>query len=361
MKPPLKVWVFSDGRPGHFNQSRGLLKVLRLRYEVDDQWFEVRLRAGILRCALRYVLNTTQQRLPLWWLKVCYRIPRLPAGTPDLIISAGGKTSFINAWMARHLGSANVFSGSLRGLSDHHFGTVFTLEPIRGATHNVVLEHIPTTIDPEDVQQAGRKLRKNLGAEEDQLWAMVIGGDGAGYHYTPEDWRMLASGMAKLAFRYRVRWLVTSSRRTGLVSEQTLAEALPAKILAESAWYQTDPRNVVQSYMGAAQVVFCTEDSMSMITEGVASGRPVFTLSPERFDPEERFLAAIGRMEARRRLRRHPISQLGSLSVDGRALASFRPVEQSSSQILLNHLQQVLERHRHSETPSPARHEQKVA
>ncbi len=351
----MKVWVFSDGRPGHFNQSRGLLKALRLAYEVEDLWVDVQLRVGIARRLLRYLLNSTSRPLPETLLGMCYRLPGLPESHPDLIVSAGGKTSFVNAWMARRYRCPNVFAGSLRGLSDRHFGTVFTLEPVPGAKNNTVLEHIPTTIDPEEVQRAGQILKQQLSTADHRLWAMVIGGDGAGYRYTPEDWKRLAGGMSQLAGRYGIRWLVTSSRRTGAAAEKTLANAVPAEFLADATWYHTQPRKVVMSYMGAADLLFCTEDSMSMITEGVASGKGVVTLSPSWFRPEPRYLAAIGRLQTRGRLRRHSVLDLAALQVDDQLLASFRPVEQSSAEVLLPHLQRVLEAHPRldADPPSP--------
>ncbi|MEL0027110.1 MAG: hypothetical protein VW625_00375, partial [Perlucidibaca sp.] len=115
MKPRKRIWVVSDGIPGHFNQSRGVVMTLSRHYDCEVSWIEMKLRAGIFRRVLRWLLNHTRQPLPTSMLSWFYRHEAMPDDRPDLLVGAGGKASFALAWLARATAAPAVFSGSLRG------------------------------------------------------------------------------------------------------------------------------------------------------------------------------------------------------------------------------------------------------
>ncbi len=45
---------------------------------------------------------------------------------------------------------------------------------------------------------------------------------------------------------------------------------------------------MVKPFLGAAEAVFCTEDSMSMLGEAVCARRPVYSLRPATGEPKGR-------------------------------------------------------------------------
>ena len=49
MTVPLRVWLLSDGVPGHVNQARGLVRRIAAVQEVDCQEFIVPMRLPFLR------------------------------------------------------------------------------------------------------------------------------------------------------------------------------------------------------------------------------------------------------------------------------------------------------------------------
>ncbi|MCA1791624.1 MAG: mitochondrial fission ELM1 family protein, partial [Thioalkalivibrio sp.] len=99
------------------------------------------------------------------------------------------------------------------------------------------------------------------------------------------------------------------------------------------------------AYLGASDVAFCTQDSLTMLTDAMASARPVFALTPQRvvFDPGgdgmfERYLSL---HETGKRIRRVPITALGS--VDPISLRGFLPLHESiKSQIYQEYVRDVL-------------------
>jgi uncharacterized protein len=313
MSGPLHVWVLSDNRPGHYNQSRGIVAALERLRPVEQHWLALRLRAGLARTPMRWLLNCTSTPPPVAGLKLFYRMPALPSGPCDVIVSTGGITSFANVWLARRKGVPNIFAGSLRRLSPALFGTVLTLEPLTPAVpNNLVLDLPPSAMDVETLNSRGAELRARLELGESAVWAIMLGGNGAGYRYRTADWRQLALLLNRLAATRRIRWLLVSSRRTGAAAEAVMRHYLNSAHIASHCWYQDGAAADIEACLGAAEKIFVTEDSMTMLTEAIYSQRPVISLRPTRADPDWRYDGMIERFAGRGWICRHAISSLAA-------------------------------------------------
>ncbi|WP_165869216.1 ELM1/GtrOC1 family putative glycosyltransferase [Thiogranum longum] len=288
-----RVWLLSDGQPGHDSRSQGIVHALAEVMPLDVQVVELKMRMGLARNALRYLLNHTHGPLPPGLLKLFYRMNSLPEGQCDLIVSAGGKTSFANAWLARRSGAKNIFAGTLRRLQARQFSVVMTLEPVPGANNNLVVPLLPTTIDLKSVAEQGECLRKELAGDGRRYWLMLLGGKGAGYGYRQRDWMYIARIMNRLADRHGIRWLLATSRRTGAVGEQMLRRYINTDCLARACWSESGEKFQAQACLGASDQVFVTEDSMTMLTEAMSAQRPVYSLRPEHALPDNRYEQAL--------------------------------------------------------------------
>lgn len=299
------AWVLSDGRPGHFNQSRGVIKALSLTRPLQVEWLEVRLRLGLFRILQRELLKHRRTAIPPALLRVFYAMS-LPVQLPELIVSAGGRTSFVNAWLARQYKIPNLFIGSLRGLPAELFSAVLTLEPIPGARNNIVLQFPVSEITPEYLKQLAVPARLST----QPCWALLVGGTGSGYRYRSSDWARLGSLLNTLAEQYAVKWLICTTPRTGRAAQTMLKARIDGRHVADSCWYGADSDNKVPLYLAAAEKIFVTEDSMTMLGEALASARPVFSLQPEAVKPDQRYLNALQRYVTRGLLSRQTISEL---------------------------------------------------
>lgn len=305
----LRVWLLSDGRAGHYNQSRGIVQALQTVQPVETVWIDVRLRLGLVRTLLRWRLNRAPHPVSLKLLKLCCRISKLSEQRCDVIVSAGGKTSFANAWLAAAMQVPNIYVGSLRRLDAALFSAVLTLEPVAGAPGNLQLQLPPSPIEPAAVETAGAKFRTRLGSPEQRYWTLLLGGDGAGYRYHRKDWLALRQLLENLSDHYGVRWLIASSRRTGSVAERLLREGAGDSV-ASACWYADGDVFRIEEFLGAAESVFVTEDSMTMLTEAMHAQRPVHSLAPRQAAPDDRFSRALQRFEQQRWLCRHGIDAL---------------------------------------------------
>jgi mitochondrial fission protein ELM1 len=337
----MKVWALSDGNPGHYNQTKAIAKALGAIEPLELEWITVKLRLGGFRLLLKFILNHTNVALPCWLLHVFYKFSGLPPQEPDCIVSTGGKTLYLNACLTRIYHCQNFFSGSLRGLKAGYFTAFFTLVPVSGAENNVVLEHAPTLIDPIKVAQLGRQFKAALGLEEKRLWAVLIGGNRFGYAYTDSDWHNLVDGMIRCSEYQGVQWLLTTSRRTGLEVEQKLKNLLPSHVLADAVWWNEHPRRCMQEFLGAAETVLVTEDSMAMIADSIASEKPVCSISPSHPTPEQTYQRALDVLVEKQRINRLTLSEF-SQEFKIQDLLYFKEANKSASQKLVEELRSFM-------------------
>lgn len=291
------VWVISDDIPGHFNQSKGILLALEQLYTLQVEWVSVKLKSGAYRSILSALLN--RFKLPLALFPVFYKA-MLPSGqTPDLVVGAGGRTSFAVAWLGRYFQARNIFSGSLRHLKASLFSAVLILEKSE-QPEIITMPVSPMPVNQTLLQQAAQEWRDTHPVAGLPLWAVLIGGDGAGAVYTDADWQALALQLNSLAQVQQVRWLISTSRRTGSHAEQVLRAALNPAYIADAVWWHSAPRPVMRTFLGLAEKVLCTADSMSMIMESISAMRPVFVMQPQHYQPDQQYASAIQQLVDKR-------------------------------------------------------------
>src|SRR5262245_10599547 len=116
-----RILVVSDGLPGHYKKTNAVAQMVRKRFDVDVQWLNVKLRFAGYRRVLRYLLNHATHVPDARWLRLFYQIPEELPEAPDMVISSGGKTSFMSAWLGAHYGCPCVFIGQIRGIEKRYF------------------------------------------------------------------------------------------------------------------------------------------------------------------------------------------------------------------------------------------------
>lgn len=295
----------------------------------------MRLRLGLFRQLQRGLLKRTRAPLPRALLRGFYAYTP-PRSRPDIIVSAGGRTSFANAWLARLYGVPNIFIGSLRGLPAELFTAVLSLEPVPEAANNIVLQFPVSELDAEALQTMD--LPENLSAVK--CWALLVGGDGSGYRYRRNDWTKLGAALNQLAAGNPIRWLIATGPRTGQGAERLIRDAVEPGNLADASWYGMDRTNSLPLYLAAADTLFVTEDSMTMLGEALSAGKPVFSLRPETANPNQRYRNALQRYEARGLLSRLAISELQT--APGRvAEARFEAMSESPLKTLSRQLRKL--------------------
>ena len=264
------AWVVTDGAAGNERQALVLARTLQL----DPRVLRVDLRA------------------PWSWFA-----PRLLAGT-RMAAPAEVRQLFTPPWPALVIGcgrQAALLTRLLRRMSAGKTFTIQILDPrIDPAEFDLV-------IAPRHDELTGANVIQTLGALNavDEQWlaaglaqfptlmqlpkprtTLLLGGPRRGLGLDAAWFDDFLARVAALSTRDGGSLLIASSRRTPEIWRVRSREHLRADCV--HFWNSpADGANPYQGYLAAADRLVVTPDSVNMLSEACATGRPVFTLLPQ--------------------------------------------------------------------------------
>jgi mitochondrial fission protein ELM1 len=272
---------------------------------------------------------------------------RLPTGgqRPDVTVSALGRGEIAAAFLRKAIGSVALHIGSPARMPHECFDFLITVAPRDNARlrrPSVSLDMVPTPVLLDDVRARVGAPIEGWKAQRARLWTVLVGGDGAGYSYHPDEWQSLAQGLTRLASAHGAGLLLSTSRRTGNAAEGILKKGLQGDGVVSAVWYSQEPANALLDYLAPAEVVFCTEDSRSMISDAIAAGKGVYTLRPEKCAAVPVSAEFLALQETRRRIKRLRLTELPAVDVNRDLATYFQPLTECWSGRLLGALQSSL-------------------
>lgn len=296
----MQVLVIKDDKPGHYNQTEGLVLYLKEIYnDLEVEYIQIEIKSKLTRKVLRFLLNTfpiffTQNSLK--YLSFFYKNYSIPKNMPDLIISTGGNTSNLNAWFAKVYECKNILNGALRGLKEELFTNITTVIDL-GYKNQIILDVAPNTITKEKLlEKSDEFLKLNNLAINQKYYTLLIGGNGAGYKYDNKFYDDLLSFVKKIYEEKDIKWLITTSRRTPTEIENKLEEMLK-EYYSYFVAYNKKEEKVLLPYFGLSETIFVTEESSSMISEAISSSKKVFTIGNEYSDADENYKSILNKFE----------------------------------------------------------------
>jgi hypothetical protein len=245
---PVVVWVFTDGKAGHENQSRGLLAALARRHPVDARWINVPAYASVLSSLM------TRRFLPGVGLP-----------SPNLLIGAGHRT---------HL-------PLLAARRAHGGRTVVLMKPsLPRAWFDlcVIPEHDGTT-GANVLTTRGALNPVEPGKINTRAGLILIGGPSR--HHGWNENEIIGQVETIVAKENGIEWMLTTSRRTPS-STTTRLRALTFKNLTVVPVSETGPGWLTERLASAA-LAWVTEDSVSMVYEALTANAATGVLDvPEK-------------------------------------------------------------------------------
>lgn len=297
----MKVLVIKDDKPGHYNQTEGLILYLKEIYEdLEVEYIQIDIKSKLTRKILRFLLNTfpaffTENSLR--YLSLFYKKYNIPKNKPDLIISTGGNTSNLNAWLSKVYKCKNILNGALRGLKEELFTNVTTVIDL-GYKNQIILDVAPNTITKDKLLEKSEEFLKLHSLDSNQkYYTLLIGGNGAGYKYDDKFYDSLINFVEKLSKEKNIKWLITTSRRTPLEIENKLEEKLK-DYCSYFVSYNKKEEKVLLAFLGLSEAIFVTEDSSSMISEAISSTKNVFTIGNEYSNADKNYKNILKKFES---------------------------------------------------------------
>ena len=304
MKNPKKiVLILTDDKPGHVNQSLGLAKALESSFTVEQHKITVLIRFKALRFVMRVIANWIPSYFLRLTLPFFYKIEGEYKGyNSPIIISSGGNTLYASIVIKALTKGLNLYSGSPKQFSPSLIDLIYSAIPLAGVPNNIVLGLPPSNIS------------KPNGSYTKNSYALLIGGDGAGYRYNTKDWELMINGIHRLSEVADATWLVTTSRRSGKQIENLLDKTLKERVVSRLVLYGRNPEKVIGHFLQEAEIIFCTEESLTMVSEAIYSGKKVYTLIPNEAAPDNNDSCIITSYQTSGLIERCLLSDLATLT-----------------------------------------------
>ena len=289
----MNILVIKDDKPGHYNQTEGLVLILKEVYSNSNiEYIDIEIKNKISRKILRFLLNRFPKLFKdiksFRYLKYFYKKFSIPKIKPDLIISTGGNTSNLNAWLSLAYDSKNLLNGALRGLKEELFTYVTTVIDL-GYKNQIILDVAPNTITKEKLLEKSIEFSNLHNLDMNQkYYSLLIGGDGAGYKYNDKFYDDLIDFVEKVSKEENIKWLITTSRRTPLTAENKLEEKLK-NYSSYFVSYNKKEEKVLLAFFGLSEAIFVTEESSSMISEAISTSKSVYTIGIQNSNPDKNY------------------------------------------------------------------------
>lgn len=280
--PPMapSAWVLHDGKAGMASQSLGLAEATGFPF---------------VERALTVGLPWAYLPPQLWWSPL--RAARDAAGSlvppwPDLVIACG-RNAALPALAIRRAAGGRTIAAQVQDprVGRGEFDLLFVPEHdrlrgprvivTRGALHRVTAARLA----------AERRRFAGLEAMPRPILSVLIGGANRAYRLTLDRLGQIGAALAEVARAAGGSVLLTPSRRTGAAGLALLRERLAG--VPGAIWDGTGA-NPYYAYLALADALFVTADSVSMISEAAATGKPVHILALDGGDAKfRRFHAAM--------------------------------------------------------------------
>ena len=234
--------------------------------------------------ALPHVVKRVRPRAPWTWLPPGWW-PRplaalgddsdiIAAPWPDLLISCGRRAVPYALWVKRQSrGHTTIVHIQNPQTNIRAFDLVAPPRHDHLAGPNVVETQASLhRVTPDRLAREAADFAGQLAHLPRPLVAVLIGGSNACYRLTPDIITSLSEQLRRLCREQGVGLAVTPSRRTGANNIRTLREGLadvPAVV------WNFQGANPYFGYLGLADSIIVTCDSVNMVTEACATGKPV--------------------------------------------------------------------------------------
>ena len=274
MTSPL-CWVITDGKAGMESQCRGLAEALGFdpvikRTRLRSPWRQ--LSPTILRGAPIRAISPDGDPLTSPW--------------PDLLI-ASGRHSVLPSLLVGRENAGRTIRVQIQDpvIDPGNFDLIVVPQHDRLRGKNVVVTRGALhRVSPARLAEARRQFAGRLDHLPHPRIAVLIGGGNDVFRLTSEIVEGLAKQLAELA-RGGASLMVTPSRRTGAANKALLRNALIGT--AGEIWDGTG-ENPYFAYLAYADAIVVTEDSVNMVSEAAATGRPIYLVALDGGSPKFR-------------------------------------------------------------------------
>ena len=277
-------WIFADGTIGMEVQCIALAEALEFEYD--------------------------KKHIKPYWLNRIFpslaQLPGIPLATdfkqitsqssPDILITCGRRHAGASIALKR-LSKGTTYTIHIQDpkISSKHFDLLIIPEHDRPRAHNIILSNgsltrITKSILDKEAQLIKQEVKSLIGKKV----AVNIGGDTKDNQVDDQTIKKLISSLNQFSTDYKCSLMITTTNRTS----ESLKKALTSLTKNPNIILWTGGgRNPYAGFLGVADAIIVTSDSINMISEACSTGKPVniFPLG-KNSEKREKFIGSLERM-----------------------------------------------------------------
>ncbi len=266
-------WGITDGSAGMVAQVRSLALAMGLQPELKTislkkPWsllpnicYDSPLKSCILPYALCEPKNITQS-------------------CPDIIISCGRKAALVALALKKKNPSLKVVHIQDPQMSSKHFDVVVAMQHDKITGSNVIKTLFALhSISPEILAAAKEKFTPRFAGYPQPHIAVLLGGSTNKYTLTKERMEVVITDLQEWLAGTKGSLLITPSRRTGAENIASLQQTFAGN--KNVYIYDGVEENPYMGLLAVADEIIVTNDSVNMMSEAFATGKPVTILEME--------------------------------------------------------------------------------
>ncbi len=325
------VLVISHYLKGDLNNALGIARAIARPAGQEIEIVDVKLRANILIPLLRRDITAIRRHREADRRAALRRKYRLyyqgdwpTAKNVSAVVSTLGRGEAPGAFLALALNVPAIHLGSLRRMRHEDFALVIAHQGISAGAGEVELPVSPSPLLRDEVKDAGKRYLSEKSRAQ-KRFALLIGGDTSGLHYSEHYWRSLLNGIRRLSKDLNAIWLITTSPRTSHRVEEMLEQLSfeAPEIIERLTLFHRNPEPVLAELLGASDGIFVTAESVSMISDAVANGKAVVAITENGLPAHPRVREFLDRQLKAKQIIILDADRLGTTQIDFDQLKTF--------------------------------------
>lgn len=256
-------WILTEGIAGTENQCLGVAEAL-----------------GVVPVVKRIKLRALWRHFSPWLsfghdMALAEGSDQIDPPYPDLLLASGRKSIGLALHIKKQSGG-KTFLVQIQDPRIHpkHFDMVVVPQHDKVRGNNVLVTKAALNrITPQKLSEARAIFEKPFGHLPHPRVAVLIGGNSRAHKMTLENARMLAEQLMLLAENSKVGLMITASRRTGEENAKYLRDTIKGP---HTYFWDGSGDNPYFGLLAHADYIIVTEDSVSMTSEALATGKPVY-------------------------------------------------------------------------------------
>jgi mitochondrial fission protein ELM1 len=264
--PTPRVWLVTGYRAGERGQIVALAEGLGWPYEIKQlSYRKSEFRTSLFRGSdLRGIrLDRSSPLTPPW---------------PDLVISAGMRNEPVGRWIRRQAGGKTRLVHIGRPWArPENFDLLVTTPQYRLPQRDNILHNTMTlhSVTRERLTESANHCRSRYVHLPEPYIGVILGGNSGPYTLGRRTAARIAGRASELARGQRGSLLITSSARTSRLALNEFERHVSAPYDLYR-WRPDDADNPYYGILGLSSALVVTADSVSMLSEACAAGKPVY-------------------------------------------------------------------------------------